>query len=294
MDEQALISQEKTEEDFIALWIKQKRSAYTRKNYRRAIDKFKLFLRKRGVENAVEASVFDLQAFVELMTEQNLSNNTQKVTIDIIKSYLSYAQRVGFTSYNVGAVFTTLKKTETLSERILTKDEVRAMVTRAKDPRTRMIIRVLYGSGLRVSELCHLQWKHVVDRGGGLVQLNVLGKGEKKRHVLLSRGSSEAILSIGRGDDDEYILKNDAYHSPHLSERAVQRIIKFAARDAGVKRWRQVSPHWLRHAHATHAIEKGTPIHLVRDTLGHSNIAVTNVYAHAMPGDSSGLHLEDF
>lgn len=294
MGEQALITQEKTEEDFIALWIKQKRSAYTRKNYRRAIDKFRLFLRTRGIENAVEATVFDLQAFVERMVEENLSNNTQKVTIDIIKSYLSFAQRAGFTHYNVGAIFTTLKKSETMSERILSEYEVQSMIVNAKDVRNRAILRVLYGGGLRVAELCHLQWKDVVDRDEGVVQISVLGKGDEKRHVLLDPESSVAVLSIGRGDEEEYVFKNEAYDSPHLSERAVQHIVKFAARDAGIKRWRKVSPHWLRHSHATHAIDRGAPLPLVRDTLGHSNIAVTNVYAHVRPGDSSARYLPKF
>ena len=54
---------------------------------------------------------------------------------------------------------------------------------------------------------------------------------------------------------------------------------------------RGTSPHWLRHAHASHALDARAPVHLVRDTLGHASLATTSRYAHARPGDSSALHL---
>jgi integrase/recombinase XerD len=67
------------------------------------------------------------------------------------------------------------------------------------------------------------------------------------------------------------------------------RIVRAAAKAAGIDRI--VSPHWLRHAHASHALDRGAKVTVVRDTLGHSSIAVTDRYAHARPGESSGLSL---
>ncbi len=55
-----------------------------------------------------------------------------------------------------------------------------------------------------------------------------------------------------------------------------------------------ISPHWLRHAHASHAMDRGAPIHLVKETLGHANIATTGRYFHARPTDSSSLYLESW
>ena len=66
-------------------------------------------------------------------------------------------------------------------------------------------------------------------------------------------------------------------------------IVKAAAKRAGIKG--KVSPHWLRHAHATHALERGAKIHLVAETLGHSSVAITSRYLHARPEDSSSLYL---
>ena len=75
-----------------------------------------------------------------------------------------------------------------------------------------------------------------------------------------------------------------------LTERAVNFIVKAAADRAGVNP--AASIHWLRHAHALHAIDNGAPITLVSATLGHADLKTTSVYAHAQPGESSGRYLK--
>jgi integrase/recombinase XerD len=75
-----------------------------------------------------------------------------------------------------------------------------------------------------------------------------------------------------------------------MYERAVHRLFKAVAKKAGVNA--DVSPHWLRHAHGSHAIERGASLPKVQATLGHGNISTTSGYLHACPGDSSGLDLD--
>ena len=75
-----------------------------------------------------------------------------------------------------------------------------------------------------------------------------------------------------------------------LTERAVNYVVKAAAKRARVNP--AVSVHWLRHAHASHAIDNGAPITLVSATLGHADLKTTSVYAHARPGESSGRYLK--
>jgi integrase len=75
-----------------------------------------------------------------------------------------------------------------------------------------------------------------------------------------------------------------------LTDRAVNYMLKAAAERAGLPGG--FSAHWLRHAHASHAIDHGAALPVVQSTLGHGNIAVTSGYLHARPGDSSGLHLD--
>src|SRR6185369_12050977 len=77
-----------------------------------------------------------------------------------------------------------------------------------------------------------------------------------------------------------------------LDRGRVRVILRQAARNAGVAdKTPQISPHWLRHAHASHALDHGAPIHLVQATLGHSSVATTSAYLHARPGDSSARFL---
>ena len=76
-----------------------------------------------------------------------------------------------------------------------------------------------------------------------------------------------------------------------LNRSRINVIVAQAASKAGLPQADQVSPHWLRHAHATHSLERGAGIHLVAETLGHSSVAVTGRYLHARPNDSSSLYL---
>jgi integrase/recombinase XerD len=74
-----------------------------------------------------------------------------------------------------------------------------------------------------------------------------------------------------------------------LHRTTVERIVTRAARRAGIDK--HVSPHWLRHALASHALDRGAPIHVVQQTLGHASLATTSKYSHARPGDSAGLYV---
>jgi len=75
----------------------------------------------------------------------------------------------------------------------------------------------------------------------------------------------------------------------HLHPSQAWRIVRAAASRAGVQG--QVSPQWLRHCHASHALDRGAPIHLVQATLGHASVSTTGRYLHARPGDSSARYL---
>jgi integrase/recombinase XerD len=77
----------------------------------------------------------------------------------------------------------------------------------------------------------------------------------------------------------------------HLDPSQVRRIVYMAARKAGLEQ--KVSPHWMRHAHASHALDRSAPIHLVQATLGHASVSTTGRYLHARPTESSSFYLPD-
>jgi integrase/recombinase XerD len=122
------------------------------------------------------------------------------------------------------------------------------------------------------------------------VQLSITGKGGKVRQVLLPEIVSRSLLSL-RGDAG---AADPVFPSRigggKLTERNVNAMLKRAAKKAGINE--AVSPHWSRHAHGSHAIDRGASLPEVQSTLGHGNIATTSGYLHARADTSSGLHLD--
>ena len=132
---------------------------------------------------------------------------------------------------------------------------------------------------MRVSELCGRRWRDFVERDDS-AQVTVFGKGGHTRHILLSVGTWEVLCGI-RGDPDEGQPLFLSRTGGGLSVRQVQVIVRQAARRADVDK--NVSPHWMRHAHASHALDRGAAVHLVHATLGHSSVATTGRYLRARP-----------
>ncbi|MFW6030194.1 MAG: tyrosine-type recombinase/integrase, partial [Halanaerobiales bacterium] len=89
--------------------------------------------------------------------------------------------------------------------------------------------------------------------------------------------------------ENSYIFRSQKGNN--LSTVQVWRIIKKPAKKAKIKGADRVSPHFMRHSHISHALDRGAPLHLVRDTAGHSSIATTNRYAHIKPNESSSDYL---
>jgi integrase/recombinase XerD len=141
---------------------------------------------------------------------------------------------------------------------------------------------------VRVSEIAALTWRDLQPRTEG-GQVNVFGKGSKTRTVLLPSAIWRELLRFRQ----HAALDAPVFVSPrtrgHLHPSSIERIVAKAAARAGLEL--AVSPHWLRHSHATHALERGAPIHLVAATLGHASVATTGKYLHARPTDSSSKYL---
>ena len=204
-----------------------------------------------------------------------------------VKSLLSFAHRIGYLPFDVGRPLRLPKLKDGLAARILSEGEVFRMIDLEPRPRNQTILKVLYVGGLRVSELCSLKWEDAMERNGGAGQLTIFGKGGKTRAVLLPAGVWSDLLALRKGDAEQPIFSSRA--GTRLSVCQVMRIVRSAAARASIKP--RVSPHWLRHAHASHALDHGAPIHLIQATLGHSSIATTGRYLHAKPSDSSGRFL---
>jgi integrase/recombinase XerD len=212
---------------------------------------------------------------------------TRRRRLAAVKSLLTFAVKIGYCAFNVGAVVHLPPVVNVLAERILTEEQVIRLIALERVPRNHALLRLLYLAALRVSEVCKLRWRSCMPwRGAG--QITVIGKRDKVRSVLLPACMWSELVAL-RGDtgDDEPMFRSR--QGGPLDPMSVHRIVKAAARRAGLPAG--VSPHWLRHAHCSHALERGASPALVRDTAGHADLRTTSVYSHAVPDDSSARFL---
>ncbi len=272
--------QAETDEQLLRLWL-HGRPATTTRAYIADVDRFRIFVEKP----LGSVTVGDVQAFSD--TLEDLSDASRARKLSAVKSLLSFGHRIGYLPFDVGRPVRLPRIKDTIAERILPEDTVLAMITLEPGQRNRALLRLLYGAGLRVSELCGLRWRDVVERDDS-AQVTVFGKGGRTRHVLLSAGTWGTLSAI-RGDAGEDAPLFISRTGGGLSVRQVQVIVRQAARRAEVDK--NVSPHWMRHAHASHALDRGAAVHLVQATLGHSSVATTGRYLHARPTESSSKYL---
>lgn len=265
----------------IRLWL-HGRSPHTQRAYLSDVEQF---LQYAGVD-LVHVSLGLLQSYADSLAE--LADSTRNRKLSAVKSVLSFAHRIGYTPFNVGVPLRAPAVKNRLAERILAEAEVQRMIALELDTRNRVLLSLLYASGGRVSEVCALNWSDLAERETG-GQVTLFGKGGKTRTVLLSPSTWSLLNSLRREDDTQAPVFPSRKRHGHLDPSQVNRIVRAAAQRAGVDR--NVSPHWFRHAHASHALDRGCPIHLVQATLGHSSIATTGRYTHARPTESSSKYL---
>jgi len=301
----AVISEGTTEVKLIDLWVRLKKSPHTQRAYRRDIEVFSAFVEKPlalvTLEDALDFcdNLNEIEIINKRGEAKQLEDNSKRRIINSVKSLYSFAYTSGIFPANVMAAIKPPTAKSAISQRILSEATVLKIILLEQDPRNHAILHTLYAAGLRVSELCNLRWRHVIRREEG-VQLDIMsGKGDKQRHVLLGE-SSWSVISVIREDasaDDfvfqsrQEVSREGRYKGTRLDTTTIFRIVREAAKRASVPNWFEVSPHWLRHCHGSHAIDRKAPLTVVRDTLGHSNIAVTNEYAKARPDQSSSQYL---
>ena len=217
-----------------------------------------------------------------------LSSATRARRLSSVKSLLSFAHRIGYLPFNVGAAITLPKVKMMLAQRIMPEEAVVRMLALELHRRNRALLRVLYVAGLRISEAVGLRVGDLIARKAEGGQITVFGKGGQTRVVLVPPGLWADLEALTAGADPEAPVFLSRQGSA-LDASQAHRVVKAAAARAGLPV--AVSAHWLRHAHVSHALDRGAPAHLVQATVGHASLATTSRYAHARPGDSSSRYL---
>jgi site-specific recombinase XerD len=285
----ALPSAASVDTPFLAMWLYGK-AEKTQRAYAADIHKLYAHVDKPLQDLRLD----DFQDFLNSLVHLKASSRARITAA--VKSALSFGLKTGYLQVNVGSVVKLPKLEDTLAERIMSEQAVAKMFALETNQRNHAILVLLYRAGLRVSELCNLTWRNLQERNEA-GQITVFGKGKKTRHVLLDAATWDEVMNLRTSFDtlECYVFQSRQERSrtnkrtKRLDESTVHRIVSTAARRAGITG--KVSPHWMRHAHATHALEHGAPITLVKETLGHKSIETTAKYTHVRPNASSSQFL---
>lgn len=270
------------DDKFVALFL-HGRPERTLREYTRELARFRAAVR----DPLRMVTLGDLQDYANGLA--HLSPASQVRALAIVKSMFTFAVRVGYLALNVGAVLKMPAHPSKLAQRILAAEDVGAMIEAAQG-RDRVILTLLYETGIRVSELCALRWEDLVTTPDGAALVVERGKGAKPRVVGLAPVTF-GILKAYRGAKP---LAAPMFPSARSATGAIQvptvwRIVHRIAVRAGIQG--SVSPHWFRHSCASHALYGGAPIQLVQQQLGHADLRTTSRYLHARPGDALGNYL---
>lgn len=269
-----------SDEQLIMLWL-HGRSLRTQEVYLPEVQRFCQFA---GV-GLHHVTLSKVQAFADSLHQ--LQPATQRRILATVKSLFAFGHRLGYLPFDVTRPLRLPSVRESLNERILDESDVVRIIAAERNPRNTVLLTLLYSSGIRASELCNLKWRDLRARENG-GQITVYGKGGKTRTILVPVSVWQKMTSLrSYASDDQPVFQSRKRGL--LTREQVYRIVRDATRRAGNEK--SVSPHWFRHAHASHALDHGAPISLVQATLGHSNVATTGRYLHARPDESSSEYL---
>ena len=277
-----------------------------------AIENYANYLRfeKNASENTIEAYVSDLQKLQDF-AEQNLMNitpitisyehlqeflyqiskinyseRTQARWISSIKGFFSFLLEDELREDNPSALLETPKLGLYLPD-TLSLEEIEKLISATDEntdlaKRNRRMIEVLYGCGLRVSELTELQISNINFKEN---YLKIQGKGDKVRFVPLADYTADFIKNyinnirskqkINPKHSDILFLNS---RGAQISRQMVFLIIKEIVRKAGIQK--NISPHTFRHSFATHLLQNGADLRFIQEMLGHSSITTTEIYTH--------------
>jgi len=264
-------------------------SEHTVAAYRRDLRRYASFLDGRGVHRAKDVGVGDVSSFVAALSASTHGDgkpyraSSVVRALSAVRAFHRFCLREGESSDDPTATVARPRLPRALP-RPLGIEEVGRLLDApppdtSKGLRDRAFLELLYGAGLRVSELVGLDVDDLdLDEGG----VRVFGKGGKEREVPIGHYALDALeaylrrarpaLATARSGSALFLNQRGG----RLTRQGVSKLLAEAARTAGIRR--RTSPHTLRHSFATHLLEGGADVRVVQELLGHASVATTQVY----------------
>jgi integrase/recombinase XerD len=249
----------------------------------------------RGLKGA---SADAIESYVAGLAKRGLSAATARRRISALRQFYRFLLSEDVRGDDPTARLDAPKRARALPK-TLSPQEIARLIAAAETPRDKALIEMLYGAGLRVSELVSLPLRAAPKPGQA--HMIVEGKGGKERIVVLGRAALRALethlaaragalpKNAGRRERAAlWLFPSASAADGKLTRRRVGQILEAAALAAGIDPAR-VSPHVLRHAFATHLVEGGADLRTVQTLLGHADIATTQIYTHVAEGRLKAL-----
>ncbi len=256
------------------------RSSHTRDAYLSDIKQFLEFLTRAKVKDPQKIDRILLRRYISWLSTQRFASSSIARKVASVRGYLSFLAKRGKIKPSLAHSISAPKTPKKLPRVPANKEITRILnISSKNEPLDLLVLELLYGSGLRVSELCSLE---VADINTSKQTMSILGKGSKIRVVPLSEPALDSYLKYMKVR--EKYLKNSSPRSKvfikksgkSLGTRDVRRILDKYSLEDGSK----IHPHQLRHAYATHLLIGGADVRSVQELLGHSSVATTERYTH--------------
>ena len=259
-------------------------SANTIAAYSSDLRSFQDYLRQSGVRLWREVSHGSVSGYIQQLGP-SFSPRSRARRLAALRTFFRFLQKAGLIEGNPASLVQFPKLGPQLPK-ALTSAQIESLLSQPDSSkplgqRDRAMFELLYGCGLRVSELAELQLRQVVLEPGYLI---VRGKGEKERLVPMGELASECLRTY-LGDGRIKLLKKGAVaevfvngRGRSISRQGIWKIIKARARKAAIAE--EITPHMLRHSFATHLLENGADLRSLQVMLGHADISTTQIYTH--------------
>lgn len=275
-------------EDFLgSLRFERSMAENTCTAYGRDLRFFSAFLAKRGRHESSEVTREDIDEYIGKERTDGKKSTTRARRVAAIRMWMKFLKERRYIRSNPAELLDAPKKAKALPK-ILSEEETFKMLdsVSGKEPRElrdRAMLEVLYGCGLRVSELCALSVGDIIADGE---LLRVLGKGSKERVVPIGKAAGRALSDYFASARDVFTKGDPSVTHVFVTRlkrpftrQAVFKLIRERAVAVGIAPER-ISPHVLRHCFASHMLQHGADIRAIQELLGHADIGTTQVYTH--------------
>ena len=267
-------------QDFLNYCIFEKGlSDRSRSSYENDLNVYKEFLKKRGITNVSKIDSEDIKDFLKVRSNEESSTIAHNLTV--IKNFHTYLLKEDIVKTDVSEFIDRPKLRKALPKTLSVEDVDKLLDIKLESPfdyRNKAMLELMYGCGLRVSELVNLTLNDI-DMTNSLIR--IFGKGSKEREIPIGEYSIYYLKeylnvrdSLLKGKPCNKLFLNN--HGSSISRQGFFKMLKQLLKEKGLNT--DVSPHTLRHSFATHLINRGADLRSIQEMLGHSDISTTKIY----------------